>query len=295
MATEHNNLTLFVLAGGLGSRFGGNKQITPLPKLERTIMELSIEDAFNAGIKQAVLIINEAVREELKQTILPRLPKAMKITLVEQSIDMLPSEFVHLAEHRTKPWGTGHALLCAKPYVNGPAVVITADDYYGPNAYKQMVEHFNQAQDFSCMAMVAFPIEKTLSEQGGVNRGICEVEQHSLKRVTESLNIHQTEHGLVGEIGGKLHQLDSHSLASMTFWGITPILMAKLENGFKKFLEDYDSDVKKEYYLPNCIQACIENKYISIRVYSAIDFWFGVTFKEEFASVAGTIYEYRQG
>ena len=111
MATEQNNLTLVVLAGGLGSRFGGNKQITPLPKLERTIMELSIEDAFNAGIKQVVLIINKSVRAELEQTILPRLPKTMHITLVEQSIDMLPSEFKHLAEHRTKPWGTGHALL----------------------------------------------------------------------------------------------------------------------------------------------------------------------------------------
>ena len=266
MATEQNNLTLVVLAGGLGSRFGGNKQITPLPKLERTIMELSIEDAFSAGIKQAVLIINKAVRAELEQTILPRLPKTMHITLVEQSIDMLPSEFKHLAEHRTKPWGTGHALLCAKPYVNGPAVVITADDYYGPNAYKQMVEHFSQSQDASSMAMVAFPIEKTLSEQGGVNRGICEVEQQSLKQVTETLNIHQTEHGLVGEIEGQLQSLDSHSLASMTFWGITPILMAKLENDFKKFLEAYDSDVKKEYYLPNCIQTCIESEHISVRV-----------------------------
>ncbi|MFY8300770.1 nucleotidyltransferase family protein [Pseudoalteromonas sp. SS15] len=295
MATEQNNLTLVVLAGGLGSRFGGNKQITPLPKLERTIMELSIEDAFNAGIKQAVLIINKSVRAELEQTILPRLPKTMHITLIEQSIDMLPSEFKHLAEHRTKPWGTGHALLCAKPYVNGPAVVITADDYYGPNAYKQMVEHFSQSKDASSMAMVAFPIEKTLSEQGGVNRGICEVEQQSLKKVTETLNIHQTEYGLVGEIEGQLQSLDSHSLASMTFWGITPILMAKLENDFKKFLEAYDSDVKKEYYLPNCIQTCIESEHVSVRVYSAVDFWFGVTFKEELTSVAGKIYEHRQG
>jgi len=295
MATEQNNLTLVVLAGGLGSRFGGNKQITPLPKLERTIMELSIEDAFYAGIKQAVLIINKSVRAELEQTILPRLPRTMHITLVEQSIDMLPSEFKHLVEHRTKPWGTGHALLCAKPYVNGPAIVITADDYYGPNAYKQMVEHFSQSQDISSMAMVAFPIEKTLSEQGGVNRGICEIEQQSLKRVTETLNIHQAEHGLVGEIEGKLQSLDSHSLASMTFWGVTPVLMAKLENDFKKFLEAYDSDVKKEYYLPNCIQACIESEHVTVRVYSAVDFWFGVTFKEELTSVAGKIYEHRQG
>ena len=295
MATEQNNLTLVVLAGGLGSRFGGNKQITPLPKLERTIMELSIEDAFNAGIKQVVLIINKSVRAELEQVILPRLPNAMKVILVEQSIDMLHSEFRHLAEHRTKPWGTGHALLCAKPYLTGSAVVITADDYYGPNAYKQMVEHFSQSQDASSMAMVAYPIEKTLSEQGGVNRGICEVEQQSLKRVTETLNIHQTEHGLVGEIEGKLQPLDRHSLASMTFWGITPILMAKLENDFNKFLEAYDSDVKKEYYLPNCIQTCIENRHVSVRVYSAVDFWFGVTFKEELTSVAGKIYEHRQG
>ena len=119
--------------------------------------------------------------------------------------------------------------------------------------------------------------------------------QQSLKQVTETLNIHQTEHGLVGEIEGKLQSLDSHSLASMTFWGITPILMAKLENDFKKFLEAYDSDVKKEYYLPNCIQTCIENKHVSVRVYSAVDFWFGVTFKEELTSVAGKIYEHRQG
>ena len=295
MVSDQNNLTLVVLAGGLGTRFGGNKQITPLPLIERTIMELSIEDAFEAGVMRAVLIVNEAVREEIEHTILPRLPKMMEIILVEQHVNLLPSHFMHLAKSRVKPWGTGHALLCAKPFLTGPFIIITADDYYGPGAYKQIVSHFLSAQVQSNLAMVAYPIEKTLSEQGGVNRGICEVKDSKLKSVTEVLNIHQSPTGLVGSVSGQENYIDRHSLTSMTFWGASQTLLAELEKGFEKFLRDYDSDVKMEYYLPDCIQSCIKKELVSVSVYIANEHWFGMTYQEELKKVARNIYEHRQG
>ncbi|BBN80572.1 hypothetical protein PA25_05570 [Pseudoalteromonas sp. A25] len=283
--------TLIVLAGGLGSRFGGSKQITPLPILNRTIMELSIEDAYAAGVRRAVLIINAHIRHRLEQQILPRLPSDLEILLVEQHVSAVPEQFMEYAKHRQKPWGTGHALLTAKPYIVGPAIVITADDYYGKQAYIQMVQHFDRAPQH--MAMVAYPLKHTLSSLGGVNRGICQLEGDKLVAVKECESIQQTERGITGLIDNQEQAIPSDTLASMTFWGITEALFVALEVGFHEFLRNYDSDVKKEYYLPTCIEQCIVSKQMDLTVYSAEDHWYGVTFKEELAAVAGKINEQR--
>ncbi|CAH9049603.1 hypothetical protein PSECIP111951_00354 [Pseudoalteromonas holothuriae] len=291
MQQQLSTPVLVVLAAGLGSRFGGSKQITQLPMIGRTIMELSIEDAFAAGVCSVVLVINKLVRQTIEQVILPRLPSELQVQLVEQDIADVPPEFVSVLNKREKPWGTGHALLSAKAYINGPAIVITADDYYGQQAYTQMVKHFTQYPDE--MAMVAYPLAHTLSSLGGVNRGVCTLEGGKLVSVKEYENILQTVDGIIGECDGKVEYLPSNMLASMTFWGVTPTLFSQLELGFLEFLRVYDNVVKKEYYLPNCIEQCIASKKLDLTVYSAQEHWYGVTFKEELAAVAGKINEQR--
>ncbi|KZN66156.1 hypothetical protein N473_11345 [Pseudoalteromonas luteoviolacea CPMOR-1] len=288
--------TLVVLAGGLGTRFGGGKQIAELPKLGKTIMELSIEDAYKAGIRHVVLVINEAVRPAIENVILPRLPKPLKVDLAVQSVSLVPSRFKGIANKRIKPWGTGHALLCARSFVAGNAVVITADDYYGARAYTQLFAHFcNIDQNTSEMAIVAYPLSQTMSELGGVNRGICALSDNYLTQVHEYLNIRQSDEGYIGIFDNQETPIKENSLASMTCWGVTQSLFDKLEAQFELFLESHDSDVKKEYYLPDCIQHMINLNQATVRVYVAKDRWFGVTYKEELDSVAGKIYELRHG
>jgi choline kinase len=287
---------LVVLAGGLGSRFGGNKQVAEIPGLGCSIMELSIEDAQKAGLTEVVLVINSAIKSIVESRIIPRLSQALTIHLVEQDILDVPVKYIDKAKFRVKPWGTGHALLAARNYINRPAIVITADDYYGPNAYIQLVTHFlKTASDENSMAMVGYPIGRTLSEQGGVNRGLCQLAGDSLVSVKEYLNI-QTDNGqLFGECSGEIQYVNETKLASMTFWGVTPKLIAFLNRDFARFLDDDDNVVKKEYYLPDCIQTCISANEIHVTAYSATDDWYGITFKEELDSVAGKLNELRHG
>ncbi|ALU43003.1 NTP transferase domain-containing protein [Pseudoalteromonas rubra] len=287
--------TLVILAAGLGTRFGGNKQIAILPDFNCTIMELSIQDAFAAGVRHVVLVINRQVRPLIEQQILPRLPNGLQVDLVEQAVDNVPSRFASKALLREKPWGTGHALLCAKPVIPGDAIVITADDYYGPGAYTQLVGHF-AASTHQDMAIVGYQLGHTLSQQGGVNRGICQTHKGQLLEVVEYLDIQQNNDVLSGVApDGKRAALAQTVLASMTCWGITQTLLTQLEIGFSSFLENYDSDVKSEYYLPDCIQSCIQQGLLQVRVHSASDRWFGITYKEELKSVSGLLYELRHG
>ncbi|MEC4090412.1 NTP transferase domain-containing protein [Pseudoalteromonas rubra] len=292
---QRRSPTLVVLAAGLGTRFGGNKQIAILPDFNCTIMELSIQDAYAAGVRHVVLVINHQVRPLIEQQILPRLPDGLQVDLIEQALDNVPPRFVGNALLREKPWGTGHALLCAKSAIPGDAIVITADDYYGPSAYKQLVGHFAEPAQED-MAIVGYPLGHTLSQQGGVNRGICQTHKGRLLEVVEYLDIQHNNEVLSGVApDGKRAALPETALASMTCWGITQTLLTQLEIGFSLFLENYDSDVKSEYYLPDCIQSCIQQGLLQVRVHSASDRWFGITYKEELKSVSGLLYELRHG
>ena len=289
--TQHS-LTLIVLAGGLGSRFGGNKQIAEIPGLGCTIMELSIADAVNAGVSQVVIVINKKIRAEFEATILPRLPKSLDIVLVEQEITAIPTKFSSLATTRTKPWGTGHALLCAKPFVHNPAIVITADDYYGASSFEIIAEHFKHNSQW---AMVGYPIKDTLSKQGGVNRGVCKVDQQGyLIDVVEYLDIKRENNTLYGNNPhGEQCEIANDALGSMSFWGITPVLFDYLELGFIQFLENTDNGVTKEYYLPNEIQLAIQKNRQAVTVYTAREPWYGVTYKAELDAIAHTLYQLR--
>ncbi|MFY8273534.1 nucleotidyltransferase family protein [Pseudoalteromonas sp. SSDWG2] len=286
------HITLVVLAGGLGSRFGGAKQIARLPHINRTIMELSIEDAYQAGVRHVVLVVNALVRESVTQQILPNLPHDLEVDVVEQRIDDVPDAFQARAQKRNKPWGTGHALLCAKPHIRDKAIVITADDYYGDVAYKQMVNHFAHSDNWAC---VAYPLKRTLSEQGGVNRGICQLNRDSqLLKVEEVLNISEKDGALVGEDQYlQSITLADTALASMTFWGVDLRLFTVLAQNFSNFLSNHDNGVKKEYYLPDQIQYCIDTQDLIVDVYTAQQPWLGMTYKDELAVLAEQIVSLR--
>lgn len=293
MESTKHALSLVVLAGGLGSRFGGNKQIAEIAGLGCTIMELSIQDAYAAGITQVVLVINQAVRAEIENTILPRLPAQLEVILVEQRIDLMPKQFAEIAKQRTKPWGTGHALLCAKDYIHNPAIVITADDYYGATSFKLISEHFKNQSNW---AMVGYPIADTLSAEGGVNRGVCQIQSECLQGVVEYLNIKDENGDLMGDTPtGIREKIADNALGSMSFWGITPTLFDSLEHGFAEFLQKHDSGVRKEYYLPDQIQKLILTKKQKVSVYIAQEPWYGVTYKSELQEVAEKLYELRHG
>ena len=290
---KKHHLSLVVLAGGLGSRFGGNKQIAEIAGLGCTIMELSIADAVAAGVTQVVLVINQAVRSEIEQVILPRLPTGIDVVLVEQRIDLVPEQFQLLAQQRSKPWGTGHALLCAKDHVHNPAIVITADDYYGASSFLLLAEHF---KNLTSWAMVGYPIIDTLSEQGGVNRGVCQVKNNQLIDVVEYLNIQHENGQIMGDNPqGLREQIAVDALASMSFWAITPTFFDRLEVGFDEFLQKYDNGVRMEYYLPDQVQQAITYNQQIVTIYSAKESWYGVTYKSELQDVTGKLYELRHG
>ncbi|MEO2268047.1 NTP transferase domain-containing protein [Pseudoalteromonas pernae] len=281
-------ISLVILAGGLGSRFGGAKQIARLPGIDSTIMELSIADAYDAGVRHLIIIINAMVRDAIEQQILPNLPADLDVDLVEQRISDVPSEFAALAQQRSKPWGTGHALLCAKSVIRDKAIVITADDYYGDIAFQQITEHFRRSENWGC---VAYPLLNTLSEQGGVNRGICALNHaKQLLRVDEILDIQFEGNTLVGTNAQQTRvELDEHALASMTFWGIDLRLFTILEQNFYQFLSIHDNGVKKEYYLPDQIQYSIDTLGIAVDVYPAQQPWLGMTYKDELPVLAQKI------
>ncbi|MEI8605412.1 NTP transferase domain-containing protein [Pseudoalteromonas sp. B160] len=290
---KKHHLSLVVLAGGLGTRFGGNKQIAEIAGLGCTIMELSIADAVAAGVTQVVLVINQAVRSEIEQVILPRLPTGIDVVLVEQRIDLVPEQFQLLAQQRSKPWGTRHALLCAKDHVHNPAIVITADDYYGASSFLLLAEHF---KNLTSWAMVGYPIIDTLSDQGGVNRGVCQVKNNQLIDVVEYLNIQHENGQIMGDNPqGLREQIAVDALASMSFWAITPTFFDRLEAGFDEFLQKYDNGVRMEYYLPDQVQQAITSNQQIVTIYTAKESWYGVTYKSELQDVTGKLYELRHG
>jgi len=289
MSIEQNKLTLVILAAGLGTRFGGAKQLAQIEGLNRTIMELSISDAVLAGVTHLVLVINQNIKSEIEQDILPRLPQSLNVKLAIQDINNIPNKFKHLVSDRIKPWGTGHALLAAKPFVSGKAIVITADDYYGKSAYQLLANELLNKHNVktSQWSLVGYPILDTLSEHGGVNRGICQVDDNNhLQQVNEFLEITYQDKYLSGLNSIKEREaIPTDSFASMTIWGFDDALFDYLERGFEAFLSKYDSAVQKEYYLPDQIQKAIDTENKKVTVLRANESWLGMTYRSELIDI----------
>ena len=278
------NTTLLIMAAGLGSRFGtGIKQLEPVDASKHIIMDYSIHDAIEAGFNHVVFIIRKDIEKEFKEIIGNRITSicnALNVTVdyAYQDINDIPAA---LPEGRTKPWGTGQAVLAAKNIINTPFIVINADDYYGKEGFKAVHEYLVNGGK-SCMA--GFVLKNTLSDNGGVTRGICKMDnENNLTEVVETKNIVKTTEG--AETDGA--SIDVNSLVSMNMWGLTPDFLNTLEAGFKEFFDKEVSKdpLKAEYLLPVFIGELMNEGKMSVKVLRSNDTWYGMTYHEDVASV----------
>jgi dTDP-glucose pyrophosphorylase len=276
------NTTLVIMAAGIGSRFGGGiKQLEPVGPNGEIIMDYSIHDALEAGFNKVVFIIRHDLEKDFKEIIGNRIEKICKVEYAFQEIDNLPEGF-SVPEGRAKPWGTGQAILSCKDVVNEPFVIINADDYYGKEAFVKVHDYLvsNPAEDdMFKFCMAGFILKNTLSENGGVSRGVCVADANgNLADIKETHNIIKTADGAESEGTA----IDPNSHVSMNMWGVTPDIFPVLEKGFVDFLSALtEADIKKEYLLPDIFDMLIKNGKASIKVLETADKWFGVTYKED--------------
>ena len=276
------NTTLVIMAAGIGSRFGGGiKQLEPVGPNGEIIMDYSIHDALEAGFNKVVFIIRHDLEKDFKEIIGNRIEKICKVEYAFQEIDNLPEGF-SVPEGRAKPWGTGQAILSCKDVVNEPFVIINADDYYGKEAFVKVHDFLvsnPSTDDIFKFCMAGFILKNTLSENGGVSRGVCVADANgNLSDIKETHNIIKTADG--AETEGVAINPDSH--VSMNMWGVTPDIFPVLEKGFTEFLSGLtEADIKKEYLLPDIFDMLIKNGKATIKVLETKDKWFGVTYKED--------------
>ena len=270
------DITLVVMAAGMGSRFGGLKQIEPIGPKGEAILDFSVYDAVKAGFTKVVFVIKHAIEKDFKEFVGNRIEKKVKGEYVFQEIDKLPEGYT-CPETREKPWGTAHAILCCKDVVKEPFAVVNADDYYGRSAFVKMAEFLKSDSDD--YAMVGFRLMNTLTENGYVSRGVCEIENGELKSVTERTKIMDCK--FTEDDGATWTQLPEDTVVSMNLWGFRPDVFGYIETGFKKFLDEKIDVPKSEYYLPTVVSERIERKEKSVKVLIAEDKWYGVTYKED--------------
>lgn len=282
--------TLVVLAAGMGSRFGGLKQMTPVDNQGNSILHYSIYDAIQAGFGKVVFVIKKAIEEDFRQ-ITAGLEKHIDVAYAFQEVDMLPSGF-QVPEGRTKPWGTGHAVLCAKDEVDGPFTVINSDDFYGRGAYMAIADFLRQPHSDREYAMVGFLLKNALTENGSVARGVCELQNGNLDKVTERTKIFKRgSDAAYTEDGEHFVPLSGDTVVSMNFWGYQPSMMEELERRFPLFLEErLPKDPEKcEFYLPFATDALIQEGIASVRVLKTDETWYGVTYREDLPTVVDAI------
>ncbi|POP33748.1 nucleotidyltransferase [Lactonifactor longoviformis] len=289
---------LVIMAAGIGSRFGGGvKQLAPVGPNGEIIMDYSIYDALEAGFNKVVFIIRKDLEKDFKEIIGRRIEKIVEVEYAYQELDQLPEGF-QKPEDRTKPWGTGQAVLSARELIREPFAVINADDYYGKEAFVKVHDYLVKEQpgqeEVLSICMAGFILGNTLSDNGSVTRGVCQVDEDShLVKVTETHNIVKTEGGAgVLQEDGSILPLDADSYVSMNMWGLTPEFLEVLETGFVEFLSGLTpEDTKKEYLLPTIVDGLIREKRAEVTLLETRDTWFGVTYKEDKQTVVDAFAE----
>ena len=295
--------TLLVLAAGMGSRYGGLKQMDGVGPDGETIIDYSIHDAVEAGFGKVVYIVREYFREQFEEIVREKYRNVrcvdgspIEFVFVTQELDKIPAGFETNPE-REKPWGTAHALLMAKDVINEPFAVINGDDFYGKESFRILGDWLRAHSDTEGVySIVGFELENTLSESGGVSRGVCFYDKDNiLTGIAEHLNIAKESDGVVygdNSVNGETHvRLDGKSLCSMNMWGFTPDYFTKSEEVFKIFLKEYGKELKKEFYIPYAVDSIVKNGLGTCEVISTPSRWFGVTYKEDRPAVVAKFKE----
>ncbi|MDO4563993.1 MAG: sugar phosphate nucleotidyltransferase [Clostridia bacterium] len=280
---------LVIMAAGMGSRFGGSKQMTPVDDEGQVIIDYSMYDAYLAGFRDVVCIIKEEMHDDFERLIAARVRRKLNISYAYQRMDTLPAGY-QIPEGRVKPWGTSHAVLCAKERIDGPFAVINADDFYGRSAYKTMFDYLSEPHGEAEHAMVGYILKNTLSENGTVSRGVCEVDEAGkLVDLVERLKIDRRGYSEDGGI--TFTPLDENTVVSMNFFGFQPSLLDELEKRFPEFLDEgLKTDPGKcEYLLPRTVKQLIEEGRASVQMLLSEDSWYGVTYIEDLPAVKSKI------
>ena len=283
--------TLVILAAGMGSRFGGLKQITPVDDRGHAIIDYSLFDAYRAGFRRVAFIIKHAIEDDFKAAVGRRMEKYFDVSYVFQQLDRLPEGY-SVPEGRVKPWGTGHAVLCCRGVVEGPFAVINADDYYGPSAYTALYEFLSADRPANEHAMVAYELRNTVTEFGSVARGICRVEDGVLREVTERTRIEKRgADAAFTEDGEHWTVLPGDTLVSMNFWGFQRGMMDAFDARFADFLRDAmpRNPEKAEYFLPGVADAEMRAGRARIRLLPCEEAWHGVTYREDLPEVRAAL------
>ncbi len=285
--------TLLVLAAGMGSRYGGLKQIAPVGPSGETIIDYSIFDAIRAGFGKVVFVIRKEIEADFKEVFLRKLEKHLPTEYVFQELEMLPAGF-SVPEGRTKPWGTAHAILTAKQVVNEPFAVINGDDYYGVGAFAAMAAYLNglTPETQAHFAMVGYHLQKTMSQYGSVSRGVCQTDATGfLQKVVERTKIQFTGDGKVADLQENQPPLylAEDSIVSMNFWGFTPAYFQLTEQLFIRFLQEKGQELKSEFYIPFAVDELIQTQQAKVKVLRSPDQWFGITYSEDRPTVVDSL------
>lgn len=290
---------LVIMAAGMGSRYGGLKQIDPVDAYGNKIIDFSIYDAVEAGFETVVFIIKKAIEKDFKEHIGNRMAAHVNVEYVYQELSKLPDGYV-VPEGRVKPWGTGHAILCCKDIIDGPFAVINADDYYGKSAFISVFQQLSKAKEEGSaqFSMVGYQLYNTLTENGHVARGICTVSEDGLlKDICERTRIEKHgERAEYTEDGGKTWTgLLKDTLVSMNLWGFTKSILTELEARFPVFLdrELKENPLKCEYFLPFVVDELLKEKKADVTVLESIDRWYGVTYQEDKKTVVDAIARFK--
>jgi dTDP-glucose pyrophosphorylase len=284
-------VSLVVLAAGMGSRYGGLKQMDSFGPNGETITDYSLYDAYRAGFNHVVFIIREFFADKFKEAFDPKMQGRMETDYVFQELTNIPQPFDIPAE-RDRPWGTGHAVWVAHPYINGPFAVINADDYYGPESYHTLYKFLTTDREPEEYAVVGYRLDNTLSEHGTVNRGVCKTDEGGyLQNVLECKSIGRNEEGFIS-YPDKNNQpvfLSKDDHVSMNMWGFYPSYFPFFEEQFGEFLKEHGQDLKAEYYIPTLVDHLIRTGRRKTRVLHSESEWFGVTYKEDKDFVSGRL------
>lgn len=283
--------TLLVLAAGIGSRYGGLKQMDQVGPSGETIIDYSIYDAVRAGFGKVVFVIRRDIENDFKKIFIDMLKDRIEVDYVFQETNMVPKG-VSFSSGRNKPWGTGHAVLVAEQKINGPFAVINADDFYGSGSYRIMADFLTSSSDDAEYSMVGYRLDRTLSDHGYVARGVCEAGHESYLRIVNERTRIEIEQGeIIFTDDGLITRLTGNETVSMNFWGFKKPVFEHLNKYFTQFVIENSDDPKAEFFIPLLITGLIEEDKVKVKILKTDESWFGITYREDKPGVIENIKE----